>query len=273
MSSLLALGAAAVFGVADFVGGRASARTSVMTVTLISNIVGGLLAGLLVLVVATRWSVEAVAWGGLGGVVGLVGLLLLYHGLATGPNRLVSPVSAVVAAVVPVVVGIASGERPETIAVVGIVLTPVAVWLVADGAWRLADDRRSLAVAIGAGLGFGAFFVCLAQTPDDAGASPLVAARIASTTVLVVIALGRRGGARPTRSAVALAAGAGVLDMSANGLFLWAVQDGDLAITGALVSLFPATTIALAVVVLDERMRPRQVAGVATALLAAALLS
>ena len=92
MPALLALGAAAVFGVADFVGGRATTRTSVMTVTLVSNIVGGLLACLLALVVATTWSVRAVVWGGVGGSAGLVGVLLLYQGLATGPNRLVSPV-------------------------------------------------------------------------------------------------------------------------------------------------------------------------------------
>ncbi len=278
MSSILALGAAAVFGVADFVGGRASARISVMTVTLISNIVGGALALLLAAVIATSWSVEAMAWGGIGGAAGLVGLLLLYHGLATGPNRLVSPVSAVVAAVVPVAVGVASGERPETLAVIGIVLTPLAVWVIADGAWQFAEDRRSLLIAIGAGLGFGTFFACLAQTPDDAGAAPLVAARAASITILIVIVLrrlqlSRSSAGRPSPDAVGLAAAAGFLDMTANGLFLWAVQDGDLAITGALVSLFPAPTVVLAVIFLNERVRPRQIAGIGLALLAAALLS
>ncbi len=271
---MLALGAAAVFGVADFLGGRATSRAPVMTVTMIANIVGGALACGLAAIVATSWSVEAVAWGAVGGSAGLVGLLLLYHGLATGPNRLVSPVSAVMAAVVPVAVGLATGERPGTLAAIGIALTPVAVWMIADGAWKLADDRRSLTIAIGAGLGFGAFFACLAQTPDDAGAAPLVAARALSVTILIAIALARRRPHATNGRATFLPASAvGTLDMTANGLFLWAVQDGDLAIIGALVSLFPATTIALAVIVLHEHIRPHQIAGIVTALLAAALLS
>lgn len=273
MSSFLALGSAAVFGVADFVGGRASSRVSVLRVTLVSNIVGGILAGVLAIVVATSWSSGAVVWGAAGGCAGLVGLLLLYHGLATGPNRLVSPVSAVVSAVVPVVVGIATGERPGAIAAVGLALTPLAVWLIADGAWKLTEDRRSLLVAVGAGAGFGTFFACLAQTPDDAGASPLVAARVASTAILVGVAVARRTGEPMPGRALGIAAAAGALDMTANGLFLWAVQDGDLAITGALVSLFPVTTILLAVVVLHERIRRRQLIGIGTALIAAALLS
>ena len=263
-----------MFGVADFVGGRASSRVSVLLVTIVSNFVGGLLAVALVVVVDSEWSVRAAIWGAIGGSVGLVGLLLLYHGLATGPNRLVSPVSAVVAAVVPVVVGVATGERPEPIPIAGLALTPVAVWLIADGAWQLGDDnRRSLGIAVGAGLGFGGFFACLAQTPDDAGAAPLVAARVASIAILLTVVAVRRERQAMAMPTVAIAATAGALDMTANGLFLWAVQDGDLAITGALVSLFPATTVALAVIVLREQLRGRQVVGIVAGLAAAACLS
>ena len=275
MSSFLALASAAVFGVADFVGGRASARQPVLRVTLVSNIVGGLVSVVLALIVATSWSTDAVAWGALAGAGGLVGLLLLYHGLATGPNRLVSPVTAVVSVVVPVAVGVASGERPETLAIVGLALTPIAVWLIADGAWQVGGERRSLLIAMGAGLGFGTFFACLAQTPEDAGAAPLVAARSASVAILIVVVAltrSRRTGWMPP-NAFAIAAAAGALDMVANGLFLWAVQDGELAITGALVSLFPATTVVLAVVFLHERVRARQLVGIALGLIAAALLS
>ena len=275
MPSLLALTAAAVFGVADFVGGRASTRQHVLRVTLVSNIVGGLLALVLALVfVDSTWEASSLAWSAIGGIGGLVGLLLLYHGLATGPNRVVSPVSAVVSVIVPVAVGILSGERPETLAIIGLALTPIAVWLIADGAWRLGGDRRSLAIATGAGMGFGAFFACLAQTADDAGAAPLVAARVASVAVLVVIvAVSRPGAGRMPGDAIAIAAAAGALDMTANGLFLWAVQGGDLAIVSALTSLFPATTVLLAVVVLHERIRARQLVGIALGLAAAVLLS
>lgn len=273
MSSFLALGSAAVFGVADFLGGRAGARQPVLRVTFVSNTVGGLLAIVLAALVTTTWSTAALVWGAVGGAAGLLGLLLLYHGLATGPNRLVSPISAIVAAVVPVVVGVTSGERPGAVAALGLVLTPIAVWLIADGAWQPGADRRSVLVAVGAGIGFGAFFACLGQTPDDAGAAPLVAARVASVGILLVVAASRRSGIAMPPAALGIAAAAGALDMTANGLFLWAVQDGDLAITGALVSLFPATTVLLAVVVLHERIAARQLLGIGIGLLAAALMS
>jgi drug/metabolite transporter (DMT)-like permease len=147
------------------------------------------------------------------------------------------------------------------------------VWLVAGGDLGLPDaSRRPLALAVGAGLGFGAFFTALAQTPDDAGAVPLLTARITSVAVLVGVAVVTRP-ALPSRATAGIAIVAGALDMTANGLFLWSTIDGDLAIVGALVSLFPVTTVLLAVAVLGERLDRKQVTGLALAVTAAALLS
>ncbi|NND76141.1 MAG: EamA family transporter [Ilumatobacter sp.] len=273
MPALLALASACTFGVADFLGGRATRQASVAVVTLITNISGGLLALVLVLAIDGRWSAGAVAWGAAGGLAGLVGLVLLYEGLASGPNRLVSPLSAIVAASVPVAVGVALGDRPDTLAIAGLGLIPVAVWLLAGGDLGFADaSLRPIALAVGAGLGFGAFFSLLAQTPDDAGAVPLLVARVASVTALIVAAAILRPAA-PPRTAAGVAVAAGTLDMTANGFFLWATLDGELAIVGALVSLFPATTVLLAVTFLGERLDRKQAAGLALAVGAAALLS
>jgi uncharacterized membrane protein len=273
MPALLAIVAACTFGVADFLGGLATRKSAVVAVTLITNLAGGALAVVLVVVIDGAWTVRAVAWGAAGGLAGLAGLVLLYQGLAEGPNRLVSPLSAVVAATVPVIVGVALGDRPGTLAIVGICLVPIAVWLVAGGDIALAGaSTRPLALGVGAGLGFGTFFVLLAQTPDDAGAVPLLMARATSVTVLIVATLATRP-ATPAGSTVGIAVAAGTLDMTANGLFLWSTLDGELAIVGALVSLFPATTVLLAVTFLNERLDRKQALGLALAVTAAALLS
>ncbi len=273
MPALLALASAFTFGFADFLGGLATRKTSVIAVTLITNLAGALLALVLVFTIDGQWAMDTIAWGAAGGLTGLVGVVLLYQGLADGPNRLVSPLSAVVAAVVPIVVGISLGDRPGGLAVLGLVIAPIAIWLVAGGDVRLgAASRRPLMLGLGAGLGFGAFFALLAQTPDDAGAVPLLAARATSLTVLIVAALLIRPGA-PSPSVVGVAAVAGALDMTANGFFLWSTLDGELAIVGALVNLFPAPTVLLAVAFLGERLDRKQTIGLALAITAAALLS
>ncbi len=273
MPALLALAAACTFGVADFLGGLSTRKAAVVAVTLVTNLAGAALAVLLVLVVDGAWTVQAVAWGAVAGLAGLVGLLLLYQGLAEGPNRLVSPLSAVVAAAVPVIVGVAFGDRPGLIAIVGICVVPIAVWLVAGGDIGLAGaPKRPFLLSVGAGLGFGTFFVLIAQTPDDAGAVPLLMARATSVAVLLGAAVATRP-ARPAPSTVAIAVIAGAFDMTANGLFLWSTLDGDLAIVGALVSLFPATTVLLAVAFLGERLDRKQTIGLVLTVAAAALLS
>lgn len=273
MPALLALAAAATFGVADFLGGLATRKAAVVVVSLITNVTGGTLALVLVFLIDGDWSAAAVGWGAIGGLAGLVGVVWLYQGLADGPNRLVSPLSAVVAAAVPVGVGISLGDRPGGLATLGLVIAPVAIWLVAGGDLHMAGaSKRPLALGIGAGLGFGTFFALLAQTPDDAGAVPLLAARAVSVAVLIVAAVFTRP-YKPAPPAVAVAVAAGALDMTANGLFLWSTLDGDLSIVGALVSLFPATTVLLAVLFLGERLDRKQLTGLALAVAVAALLS
>jgi uncharacterized membrane protein len=273
MPALLALASAATFGVADFLGGLATRKAHVVAVTLLTNIAGAFVALVLLLIVGGEWTSGAVGWGAIGGLFGLVGLVLLYSGLAAGPNKIVSPLSAVVAATVPVVAGVALGDRPDRLAILGLLLTPCAVWLLAGGEFRLdGTDRRPLYLAVGAGLGFGLFFTAIAQVPDGSGAVPLLTSRGVSVSILVVAAIIVRPPLPAARwRRVSLAAGS--FDMTANGLFLWSTRAGELAVVGALVSLYPATTVLLAVITLGERLTRSQVVGLVLALFAAALLS
>ena len=169
MPALLALAAACTFGVADFLGGLCTRRAAVVAVTLTTNLAGAALAIVLVSTIGGAWTPGAIGWGAVAGLAGLIGLVLLYQGLADGPNRLVSPLSAVIAAIVPVAVGVTLGDRPDTLAIAGLAVAPIAIWLVAGGDLRMTDtSRRPVLLGVGAGLGFGTFFALIAQTPDDA---------------------------------------------------------------------------------------------------------
>jgi drug/metabolite transporter (DMT)-like permease len=274
---VLALSSAVVYGASDFLGGLASRRTSVFGVVALSQVVG--LAALLVLLPWLGGPVDAadLGWGAAAGVAGATGLVVFFRTLAGGVMSVVAPVTAVTAAAVPVLVGLASGDEIGTWAAVGIALALVAVVLVSaeSGLSALRAARpTALAPALLAGSMFGLFFVLLDRTSADAGLTPLVTARIASVTLVVLIALAGRQSLRVTRSALPLVALSGLGDMAANGLFLLATQaDGQLAITGVLASLYPVSTVVLAQVVLRERLVGAQVAGLLTAATAVVLIT
>jgi drug/metabolite transporter (DMT)-like permease len=274
---VLALASAVVYGAADFLGGLASRRTSAFGVVALSQVVG--LVALLALLPWLGGPVGAadLAWGAAAGIAGAAGLVLFFRTLARGVMSVIAPVTAVTAAAVPVLVGLLAGNRIGPWAAVGIALALAAVVLVsAEGglsALRTAPPT-SVAPALAAGIAFGLFFVLLDRTSEQAGLTPLVAARLASVTLVVVLALVGRQSLRVTRPAHGLVALSGVGDMTANALFLLATQaDGQLAITGVLASLYPVSTVVLAQLLLRERLAGAQLAGLGTAVAAVVLIT
>ena len=277
MAVLLALGSAVVYGAADFCGGVASRRASSFAVVAVSQA-----AGLAVLLLLLPWlggtsTAADLAWGGAAGLAGAAGLVLFYRALADGVMSVVAPVTAVMAAAVPVLVGVALGEQISPWAAAGIVLALVAVVLVAaeGGLSSLRTARpASLTPALAAGAGFGLFFVLLDRTHDNAGLTPLVAARLVSIAFVVALALGRGLSLRIPGTALPIVVLTGVGDMAANALFLVATQvGGQLAIIGVLTALYPASTVLLAQVLLRERLAGTQVAGLGAAVAAVALIA
>jgi drug/metabolite transporter (DMT)-like permease len=264
---LLALASAVVYGMADFCGGLASRRATAFAVVAVSQA-----AGLLGLLLLLPWlggdpTTADLAWGASAGVAGAAGLVLFYRALAVGVMSVVAPVTAVSAAAIPVVIGVGFGERLAWWAVVGIALALVAVVLVAaeDGLSSLRSARpATLVPALAAGAGFGLFFVLLDRTREAAELSPLVGARVVSVALVVVLAMGARQSLRVPRATLPVVLLGGAGDMTANALFLIATQQGQLAITGVLASLYPVSTVVLAQVVLRERLVATQVAGLAT---------
>jgi drug/metabolite transporter (DMT)-like permease len=277
MAVVLALSSAVAYGTADFLGGLASRRGPVFGVVALAQV-----AGLVALLVLLPWlggpvGISDLAWGAAAGLAGAAGLLLFFRTLARGAMSVVAPITGVTGAAVPVLVGLLGGERIGLWAAVGIALALVAVVLVsAEGGLRaLGAIRPALLVpALGAGIGLGLAFVLLDRTADTSGLTPLVAVRLASAVLVVVLALGGRQSLRVGRAGLPLVLLSGMGDMTANALFLLAVhQGGQLAITGILASLYPVVTVALAQLVLRERLVGTQIAGLVAAAAAVVLIT
>ncbi|MGO4536501.1 EamA family transporter [Leifsonia sp. 2MCAF36] len=292
-SAVLGLIGAFVYGSADFLGGLASRRIGPLRTTAV-----GAVAGLVLLLVALpaiggTWSSEALGWGVLSGVAGSVAIALLYACLAIGPMSILSPLTALVSALVPVTWGLVGGDRFQPIGYFALGLGLVAVVLVGfvpeKGAVR--PRPRALIMAVAAGAMIGVFLILLDQTPDDSGVVPLIANRTTNavvmwTVVSIVVIRARsrrrsqgivpdapRSGMRLERRGVAVAVGGGALDATANLLLLVALRIGDLTTVSVLTALYPAGTVLLAAVVLRERVAPVQWVGLVLAIVAAALLA
>ncbi|GAB3574937.1 DMT family transporter [Leifsonia lichenia] len=288
LTAVLGLVGAFVYGSADFLGGIAARRISAIKVTAI-----GALSGLVLLLVALpfaggEWSASAVGWGALSGVTGAVAISLLYACLAIGPMSILSPLTAVVSAVVPMTWGLIGGEQFAPIGYVALCLALVAVVFVGfvpeKGAVR--PSLRGILMAVGSGAMIGAFLIIIDQTPDSSGLVPLVLNRgvngVIMLAVVGVLALRARRVQRvrqpqPRASAwlpgLPFALACGVLDAAANIVMLFGLRLGDLAAFSVLIALYPAGTIVLAAIVLRERIAPIQWVGLALAVAAAGMLA
>ena len=275
---LFALSAAFCYGVSDFVGGLAARHVAALRVVLVSYPLALVLLGALAVGFGGTISPAAMIWGALCGVSQGLAVWWFYAALGSGPISVVSPLTAVLAAGVPLTVGLALGERPGVLAGIGAVLALAAVVLIS----REASDKDARPhrftptvawLTLGAGLGFGMNYVLLAQAPADARMWPLFFGRIAATTV-VLIAAALTGNLKPPQGfPLRLALGAAFLDVGANVSMLLALQSSMLSLAGVLMSLYPAATVLLAIIVLRERVTRRQVVGMVCALAAVALIS
>ena len=274
MALVFALAAAVTYGAADFVGGLVTKRAGAVRVVLLSQAFGPLLTIRLVpLLRGGVFSTEAIGWGALAGFAGGTGVLLLYRGLAVGRMSVVAPVTGVEAAGVPVIAGVVLGERPSLVALGGVFLALAAVALVSQSEKEAGGGRgRGLPEALGAGLAFGMFFICLDQAPDASGIWPLLSGRAASLTLVASAAVITRISPRPPRGTLREIAAAGALDVAANVFYLLGSRAGLLSLVDVVTSMYPAVTVALARVVLKERFLPIQRVGFALGVAAVILI-
>jgi drug/metabolite transporter (DMT)-like permease len=283
MVYLLALGSALFYGAADFMGGVTSRRAGAIPVVVLSQFSGMVLLALLLPVLPPASPSRAdLLWGVAAGLTGGIGVALLYRALAIGIMAVVAPTTAVCAVAIPVVVAVLLGERPVPLAVGGIVLGIVSIVLVSQqqtAAGASPRDRRTsgglppgVGTALASGVAIGFFFLSLARTSSEGGMWPLLVARMVSVLLFGSVALAGRTSLRMPAGVMALAFAAGTIDMLANALYVVAARQGPLSVVVTLSSLYPASTVLLARVVLRERLSNVQVTGVVCALAAVVLI-
>lgn len=266
IAELAAAASAACWGTADYCGGRASRRAAAPAVVAVSQLVSlPLLAVGLAAAPAGRLTGPALGWGFAAGAMGTAGLVLLYRALAAGAMSVAAPVTAVTAALIPLVAGLVTDRPPGGLGLLGAGCAVLAIGLVSLVPRDGPAPPRLVATALLAGSAFGAFFILLDRAPADAGLWPLAGMRSASLVLagaLTVRTVGRCG-----LAAVPLpwAVGAGSFDIGANGLYLVAAYTGLLTVVAPIASLYPASTVALAFAVDRERLGPVQVAGLGLA--------
>jgi drug/metabolite transporter (DMT)-like permease len=286
MAVLLGLLAAITYGSADFLGGLATKRNPAIRVALVSQFFGfAVYLVALPFLPEGRFLGEAWLWGALAGLTGGLGLAFLYRGLAHGRMSVVAPFTAVIAAIIPVVFGLLTGERPSGLQVAGIGLAIPAIALVSSVPHASAKPSpagttvRSRAAALGvfdallSGIGIGLFFITLARAGEDTGVYPLVAARITSISLFLLLVVATRTSFRLAPGTVGIVAASGAIDVTANLLYLLGTRQGLVSVVAVLTSLYPGATVALARVVVKERLSVTQLAGLGLALAGVAAIA
>lgn len=284
MEVLLALGSAVAYGASDFTGGILTRRVPVFAVLLFSQLVSAALLLAALPLVFAGFSPSALRWGAAAGVAGFAGAALLYRGLARGRMSTVAPIAGLVSASLPAAFGLATGERPTALALLGVVLGLVAV-VVISGAPQPSSvgatagpartrDGGPLGVgdALGAGAGFGAFFILLERAPAASGLWPLVGMRLSLLASALLAGLATRAPMRAAGASTWMLVSLGCLNVAADFLYLLATRRGFLSLVAVITSLYPGATVLLARVVLKERLAAQQLWGLVLAAISVILI-
>jgi uncharacterized membrane protein len=269
---VLALAASVSWGIGDFLGGTSSRRTSALAVLAVSEVAGLVLAAVVVEASSEPWPGSAALWAVAAGIAGLAGLGGLYRGMAVGAIGVVAPLSSA-AAIIPVCVGIATGDRPSGVQLAGVGCALVGVVLASrervEGRVRLA---AGVELALLAAAGFGLYFVFIDHAAEHGAvwAATISRATAAVLAVAIALALGRLN---PPARLLPVLVLVGCFDVGANILLAVALRHGLISLVSVLASLYPIVTVLLARIVLGERAERTQQVGVGLALTGAALIA
>jgi drug/metabolite transporter (DMT)-like permease len=271
---LFGLLSAITWGAGDFGGGLLSRRAPLLTVVWITQAVG--IVGALVVALILREPfppLADIAFAAGAGIFGMAGIAFLYRGLAVGRMGVVAPTTGVVGAAIPVVVGFAIQGVPPPAVIAGIVLAMAAVVLVTRAPGEQADHPSGLKWALAAGIAIGGFNLCIAGLSGEVAFGSLVVMRLTQAVLWPLVILLWRQPWRLPGGVFKWLILIGLLDMAGNGAFILATQTGMLAIAAVLASLYPVTTVLLAILVLHERLSRSHVVGIALTALAIALIA
>lgn len=264
LSIIYGITSAATWGAADFIGGLATRRTSPYRVLFLGELAG--LIPFTLLAVLTHEIIPPVGdllWAALANILGIGGLVFLYRALASGQMSIAAPVSALFAALIPVVFTFFTVGPPAHTTLIGFVLAFLSIWLVSqtDG-MNLRFSISDLRLPLVSGLFFGLYFIVLHKATLNAFFWPLVTARIVGMTILASFALITRQPILPPRNLWWLVMLNGLLDMGGNGFYILAARAGRLDVAAVLGALYPASTVLLAWILLKEKIAPIQTAGI-----------
>jgi drug/metabolite transporter (DMT)-like permease len=280
---LYGLVSATAWGAADFIGGLASKRTSPIRVLFLAEIAGFI--PFMLLAIVLREPIPPAGdllTGAFASLVGLAGLIFLYRALAEGQMTIAAPVSALFAAVIPVIFGSLTLGLPSTATMIGFGLAFLAVWLISQTDstnWRfsLSDTSTSLSTSLRlpliSGFFFGFYFIILHRATLNAFFWPLTAARFAGFVALGLLALVTRQPAMPPRETWALCILNGIIDIAGNGFYVLSAQTGRIDVAAVLGALYPAGTVLLAWLILKERISAIQTLGITLAFIAIVLFT
>ena len=268
------LASALAWGAGDYGGGLLSRRASGLGIVLVSQLVGMVIAAAIAIAKTEPWpGASDVGWSVVSGIAGVVGISCLYRGLAIGRMGTVAPLTAVLAAALPVLTGVVLEGLPGPVALTGIGLAIVAVVLVSRVPAGEGSGRQGLGLALTAGAALGTFNITIAHLTAGLVFGPLTIVRGVEALVVVLIILATRTSWRLSEKVFPLVLLVGVLDMSGNAFFILARQAGQLAPAAALSSLYPVTTVILAAAFLHERITVVHALGIAAAAAAIVLIT
>ena len=268
--------AALFYGLADYSGSRASRFANSASITFFGQAMAFMGIGVFLLFARTPvMPLESWLWTTGGGFGGALALVAFYKAMSMGSMTVIAPITAVIGLSVPVIAGVLSGERPSGSAWIGILLATVAVALVADVLDRhdLPTPPRVIWMAVAAGLGFGMIFVCMGNASHDHGVWPLFGQRLVSVPTVAAIALIQTRSISVPKRVILLSIAAGVLDTSANGLYLLATSTELMSIVSVVVAMYPVATIFLAMTLDHERLHKSQGVGLLLAITSLVLIS
>jgi drug/metabolite transporter (DMT)-like permease len=278
---LLGLAAAVLYGGGDFIGGVASRRAHVLTVLLLAETAGAIIALAVAALSPGSVSLAGLAWGFSAGLIGGLGLIIFYVGLATGPMSVVAPVSGLVSTVLPVTVALAWGERLGAVVYAGALLCLVATVLASASGDTSTTRRRgrpgrAMVCGMVSGVSFGLFFLLFRNAGQTGEVWPVAAGRVGEVAAVLATAAVLRRGLQPRGAdgrVLLAAASAGVIDVVANICYLAATRTGMFGLAVVMASLYPGVTVLLARVVLGERLRWIQRAGLGLAAIGIVLIA
>lgn len=279
-AAALALLAALSYGLSDFVGGILSKKHAVWMVVIASQVTAAFATAVVALLAPGDPDPTDFAWGAAAGVAGAIGVLCLYQGLSRGRMGVVAPISGTGAALVPVAVGVATGEQPSTVAWLGIAIAVLAIYFIPQADTEhepacggVAPASSGAAYGVIAGLGFGALFALVGQIDEDAGFMPLALGQLVVAVTVGAIAIALRQPWIPRGHGLLPVYAFGLLGTGALIAFLLATRQGLLTIVSVITALYPASTVLMAALVLRESIGRMQSVGLGLAAAAVVLVT